>query len=224
LTIALETGAVLATSLSGDFGGGPRINLIRPAPHPQAEAIAERIRALKKAGVRGNLDQLKKRIAEAKDDGPLGELEAVARWIKRGVKGDEIEVLERSTVKDQTSVDFRVRGELTEIKTREIALSNRYVGDAVRDANLQMKNCGLDAGRPMVGVGGTGPQGQVEIQLRGGVARSVVVDALEAQVRSKFSPAFGTSLRRVAVYGDDGLIAEWIRTATNEVVRTFPTR
>ena len=89
-------------------------------------------------------------------------------------------------------------------------------------ANYQIRESGLDAGRPRVGVDGLGPQGQVEIQLRGPAARSVVADALDVQVRSKFAPGFGKSLRRVAIYSDDGLIAEWIRTASNEIVRTFP--
>jgi hypothetical protein len=146
------------------------------------------------------------------------------RWLKQGIKGEEIEVLETSPVKDQTSPDFRVRGELTEIKTRGAALSKDYIRDQVGAANKQMKQCGLDAGRPKVGVGEVGPQGQLEIQLRGEAARTAGVDMLEAQVRSRFAPDLGTSLRRVAVYGDDGLIAEWIRTASNEIVRTFPPR
>jgi hypothetical protein len=32
----------------------------------------------------------------------------------------------------------------------------------------------------------------------------------------------GSHLRRVAVYGDGRLIAEWVRTAANVIVRTFP--
>ena len=46
LTISLVNGAVLATSLSGNFGRGPRINLIRPTPDPEPKSIAERIQAL----------------------------------------------------------------------------------------------------------------------------------------------------------------------------------
>jgi len=38
LTISLVNGAVLATSLNGNFAPGPRINLIRPTPAPQAGA------------------------------------------------------------------------------------------------------------------------------------------------------------------------------------------
>jgi hypothetical protein len=164
---------------------------------------------------------LKGRIAR-NEDGALGELEAMERWLKQGIKGEEIEVLEQSTVKGQTSPDFRVRGELTEIKTRGTALSDGYVADRVKYANAQIRESGLDAGRPRAGVGGFGPQGQVEIQLKGPAARSAVVDALDSQVRKSFNPKNGTSLRRVAVYSEDGLIAEWIRTARNEIVRVFP--
>src|SRR3954470_5700401 len=67
LTISLTSGAVLATSLSGNFGSGPRVNLL-----PQPNSIAQRIRALKEAGVKGDLDKLRDRIG--KDPGAVGEL------------------------------------------------------------------------------------------------------------------------------------------------------
>jgi hypothetical protein len=222
LTISLTTGAVLASSLSGNFGSGPRINLIRPTPDPEAEAVAERIRALKKAGVRGNLDQLKKRIAEADNDGPLGELEAAERWLRQGVKGEDIEVLEASRVQGRTSPDFRVKGELTEIKTRVQPLNHRSVSDAVGSASRQIRESGLDAGRPMVGTGGRGPQGQVEIQLNGEAARTGTLDVIEAQVRESFNLQRGDGLRRVAVFCNGRLVGEWVRTAANVIVRTFP--
>jgi hypothetical protein len=85
-----------------------------------------------------------------------------------------------------------------------------------------MKNSGLDPSHPMVGVDRLGPQGQVEIQLTGEAARTGTFDAIEAQVRAAFRPDVGTSLRRVAVFGDGRLIGEWARTAANAVVRTFP--
>jgi hypothetical protein len=222
LTISLETGAVLATSLSGNFGGGPRINLIRPTPNPEVEAIAERIRALKKAGVRGNLDRLKDRLAEADNDGPLGELEVAERWLRQGIKGEDIEILEESTIQGQKNPDFRIKGELTEIKTRVQPLDHRYVSDAVSKASSQIKQSGLDGGRPMLGVERLGPQGQVEIQLNGEAAQTSTLDVIEAQVRSSFSPQKGASLRRVGVYGDGRLVGEWVRTAANVIVRTFP--
>jgi hypothetical protein len=222
LTISLTTGAVMASSLGGNFGSGPRINLIRPTPDPEAKAIAERIRALKKAGVRGNLGQLEKRIAEADNHGPLGELEAVERWLQQGVKGEDIEVLEESTVRGRRNPDFRLKGELTEIKTRVQPLDHRYVSGAVGDASAQIRESGLDAGRPMVGVGRPGPQGQVEIQLNGEAARTGTLDVIEEQVRESFSPTRGNSLRRVAVYCDGHLVGEWVRTAANVIVRAFP--
>ena len=76
----------------------------------------------------------------------------------------------------------------------------------------------------MIGVGGRGPQGQVELQLRGEAARTGTVDVIEAQVREAFHSGEKGSpnLRRVAVYGDGQLIAEWVRTAANAIVRTFP--
>jgi len=222
LTISLTTGAVMATSLSGNFGGGPRINLIRPTPDPKTDGIADRIRALKKAGVRGNLDQLKARILSSTDEGALGELEAVERWLQQGIKGEEIELQEASTVRGQKTPDFRVKGELVEIKTRDAALSKDYIRDRVGDANSQMKESRLDAGRQMVGVNRFGPQGQLEIQLRGEAARTGALDQIETQVRESFGATKSTSLRRVAVFGDGRLIGEWVRTAANTIVRTFP--
>ena len=73
----LTTGlrAVLATSLSGNFGPGPRINLL-----PQSKSIGQRIQALKDAGVKGDLDNLKSRIGD--DPGAIGELEAIERWLR----------------------------------------------------------------------------------------------------------------------------------------------
>jgi hypothetical protein len=218
LTISLTTGAVLATSLGGNFSGGPRINLLPPAPRPKS--IAERIQALKDAGVKGDLDKLGKR--SGKEGGILGELEAMERWLRLGIKGEEIEVLEESNVPGQRTPDCRVRGELTEIKTRDLPLNKRWVSDAIEDAAGQMLSSRLDGNRPMIGVGGQGPQGQVELQLRGEAARTGTIDVVEAQVREEFSAGEGPHLRRVAVYGDGQLIGEWVRTAANAIVRTIP--
>jgi hypothetical protein len=221
LTISLATGAVLATSLSGNFGGGPRVNLLPAAARPKS--IAERIQALKDAGVKGDFDELAKRAAK-NEEGALGELEAIERWLRQGIKGEEIEVLEPSNVRSQTTPDCRVRGELTEIKTRDLAVGDRWATDAVARANEQLRDSGLDTNRPMVGVGGRGPQGQVELQLRGNAARTATVDSIEAQVRGSFhsGPKGSPNVRRVAVYGDGRLIAEWVRTAANAIIRTFP--
>jgi len=221
LTISLTSGAVLATSLSGNFGGGPRINLLPPSA--RVRSIPERIQALKDAGVKGDLEELAKRSAK-NEEGALGELEAIERWLRNGVKGEDIEVLQESNVQNQKSPDCRVRGELTEIKTRDLALDHRCATDAIARANKQIRYSGLDANHPMTGIGGRGPQGQVELQLRGDAARSGTVDLIEAQVREAFhsGPKGSLHLRRVAVYADGQLIAEWVRTVTNEIIRTFP--
>jgi len=219
LTISLANGAVLATSLNNNFGGGPRINLLPPSA--RVKSIPERIQALKDAGVKGDLDELAQRSAK-NQEGALGEVEAIERWLRNGIKGEDIEVLKESNVREQTTPDCRVRGELTEIKTRDLALDRRWISDGVRRADVQMRNSGLDADRPMIGSGGRGPQGQVELQLRGEAARTATVDVVEAQVRARFNPQNGTNLRRVAVYGDGRLIGEWVRTAANAIMRTFP--
>jgi hypothetical protein len=213
LTISLTTGAVLATSMGGSFGGGPRINLLPPSA--RVKPIPERIQALKDAGVKGNLDQLAKRIGGggAEGEGALGELEAIERWLGNGVKGEDIEMLEPSNTQGQKTPDFRVRGELTEIKTRNLALDHRWATDSVARANAQIRDSGLDAS-----------QGQVELQLRGEAARTGTVDVIEAQVREAFhtGPKGSPYIRRVAVYADERLIAEWVRTAAGAIIRTLP--
>jgi hypothetical protein len=218
LTISLETGAVLATSLSDSFRRGPRINLYQPPLGPKS--IPERIQALKDAGVKGDLNKLQSRIGQ--DPGAIGELEAIERWLAHGTKGDDVELLSESNVRGQKTPDCRVRGELTEIKTRDLALDDQWASAAVREADKQMLNSGLDSNRPMIGVGGQGPQGQVELQLRGEAARTGTVDAVEAQILKRFNPGKGVNLRRVAVYADGRLIGEWVRTAANAIMRTFP--
>lgn len=222
LTISLTTGAVLATSLGGNFGGGPRVNLLPQALRPRS--IAERIQALRDAGVKGDLDKLAARIGGggADGEGALGELEAFERWLSNGVKGEDIEVMEPSNVPRQKTPDCRSKGVLTEIKTRNLPLNERWAADAVHEANNQIRWSGLDANRPMVGVGGQGPQGQVELQLRGEAARTATVDVVEAQVLKRFNAVEGPNLRRVAVYGNGQLIGEWVRTAANAIVRTLP--
>jgi hypothetical protein len=221
LTISLVNGAVLATSLSGTFAGGPRINLLPSSP--RVKSVPERIQALKDAGVKGDLDNLAKRSAK-NEGGALGELEAIERWLRNGIKGEDIEVLKESNVRGQTTPDCRVRAALTEIKTRDLAVDHRWATDAVREANAQIRDSGLDASRPVTGLGGRGPQGQVELQLRGDAARTGKMDVIEAQVREAFhsGPKGSPHLRRVAVYGDGQLIAEWVRTAANAIIRTFP--
>ena len=154
---------------------------------------------------------MKERIA-ANDDGALGELEAIERWLKEGVRGDEIELLERYTAPRQTSPDFRVRGELVEVKTRNIALSKRYISDQILAANNQIKSSGLAAGQ----------RGAIEIQLKGEAARTAPLRDVELQVDKAFERGENSSVRRVAVYGNGHLIGEWVRTVANAIVRIFP--
>ena len=61
LTISLVNGAVLATSLDGNFARGPRINLYRPTPAPKAEAssAADAVRLRKQLASEAGAAELK---------------------------------------------------------------------------------------------------------------------------------------------------------------------
>lgn len=190
----------------------------------EAQSILERTRSLRAAGVRGDLSKLERDAATGRQPGAVGEVEAMERWMRQGIKGEEIELLPEVQNSGRSNPDFRVKGELVEVKTRGDALTPRYIEDQIGVANRQIRNSGLDVERLMVGVGQRGPQGSLEIQLQGAAARTGTLDVVEAQVFSAFTPNRVRSLRRVSIYRDGQLLGEWVRTVDNRVVRVFPAR
>jgi hypothetical protein len=160
------------------------------------------------------------RDARSGQDGALGELEAVKRWISLGKR---VEVLreaqneELPTGEYRTNPDYRVDGIVTEIKTRTKRFPDpgqggkrgrEWIKREISEANKQIRNSKLPE------------RGQVELQLRGEAEMSL--NEIEQNVRGNFNSEHGKSLRRVAIYRTGKLVGEWLRNADGAVVRSFP--
>lgn len=183
-----------------------------------AKTISERIDALKKAGVKGDLDTIK-RNAELGQPGAIGEVEAMERWVAEGRSVESLPEVQQGP----KNPDFKVDGEITEVKTRNepLTVGDTYISEKIKYANSQIKKSS------QVGPDGGRPQGQIEIQLNSQAAESIrenpnVQSYIESQVHQQFRPNQSRSLKRVAVYVDGKLYGEWVRTAGNDIVKTFP--
>ncbi|WP_434419150.1 hypothetical protein [Nannocystis pusilla] len=174
-------------------------------------SAAERARKLKDAGVKGDLGKTEADAARGQA-GAEGELQAMERWVRQGTKADDIESLPEIQ-NGPKNPDFRVKGVLTEVKTRVDPLGeSSFIKDKIKEANNQIKKSGLDKDSPMIGVDSKGPQGQVEIQLNGDSAATLSsYKAIEKQVTQSFRPDQSRSLHRVVVHDADGLVGEWVR-------------
>jgi len=161
--------------------------------------------------VKGDLTRLQKE-ASAKSAGnrvgAKGELDAIERLTKEGKNVDK---LPDRGVQGQKEPDFRVDGELYEIKTREEPLDDRWLKDRIRDANKQFKGSNYE-----------NPRGSVELQLKNQVESDTqLLERAERQVRGQFKHDRSEHVTDVRVYNDGRLIGKWSRTG-DKVVRTFP--
>ncbi|HWN68441.1 MAG TPA: DUF4157 domain-containing protein, partial [Haliangium sp.] len=191
----------------------PQPEPAEPQPEPveprPPRTMAERFQALKDSGLlegdRSRLDKLQAE-AEAGDPGALGELQALERWV---AEGRRVEILEEVQNADRTNPDYRVDGEVTEVKTRVDVLDERYIKDRIREANRQVRESRLEGAE----------SGSVEVQLNGEAARAPL-DAIEQQVKGQFNAQRSLNLRRVAVYRNGELAGEWIRAQDGSVHRS----
>jgi hypothetical protein len=178
--------------------------------------VEQSVQAIRASGrLEGDMAVFDKLVEQARagQAGSLGELEAIQRWLNSGSK---VEVLPEhqnqlnASGKPRTNPDYRVDGKLREVKSRSDALDNEWVKENVTKANKQIKNSGLNE------------QGEAELQLRGPEAEHASLAQIERQVKGNFSTQFGRHLRRVAVYKNGVLFAEWERLADGTILRTFP--
>ena len=177
-----------------------------PSARPNVQA---RIDAAKKnPNLSGDDAALNKMFKEALDgdDGALGELEAIERWLKDGKKVEALPEAQNAGVKNP---DYRVNGEIIEVKSRKVALNKRYIKDQIRKANKQIEESG------------TGETGALEIQLRGEGGKASL-DAIQQQVNGQFTADRSTLLSRVSVYRDGQLAGSWIRQADGTITRALP--
>jgi len=212
-TTAVAIGPPSPVVLSGPFAmmmksdGESASSSSTSEPTPQTRA-----KKLKDAGVKGDIAKTEADAARGQA-GAKGELQAMERWIRQGTKADDIELMPE-VQNGPTNPDFRVKGVLTEVKTRTDPLkASNYIKDKIKEANNQIKNSGLDKDSPMIGISGKGPQGQLEIQLNGDNATTLPsYKLIEQQVTQSFRPDQARSLHRVVVYDADGLVGVWIRS------------
>jgi hypothetical protein len=178
--------------------------------------VEQAAQAMKASGrLHGDMAVFDKLVGQAKDGqtGSLGELEAIQRWLD---DGRTVEVLPEhqnqlnAGGKPRTNPDYRVDGKLREIKSRSNTLDDDWVKENITKANKQIKNSGLPE------------QGEAELQLRGPEAEHTTLAQVERQVKGNFSTQFGRHLRRVAVYKNGVLFAEWERLPDGTIQRTFP--
>jgi len=189
---------------SGGAGGSRASSLIKPS---EVDAVVAELKA--SGRLSGDMEVFDKLIAKAKagQDGSLGELEAIRRWLREGKKVEVMPEHQNAGVKNP---DYRVDGELLEVKSRSKEVNNRWFKDEIGDANEQLKLSGLDE------------TGAAELQLRGEKATAATFEQVERQVLGKFKSEMSRSLHRVTVYKDGALFAEWRRNPDGTVVRIFP--
>jgi hypothetical protein len=188
----------------------PKHYSLKPSDVEQAAQTMKASRRLQ-----GDMAVFDKLVEQAKagQAGSLGELEAIQRWLDNG---SAVEVLPEhqnqlnASGKPRTNPDYRVDGKLREVKSRSDTLDNEWVKENVTKANKQIKNSGLSE------------QGEAELQLRGPEAEHATLAQVERQVKGNFSTQFGRHLRRVAVYKNGVLFAEWERLPDGTILRTFP--
>jgi Domain of unknown function (DUF4157) len=212
--VALLLGTALAVRawFKGRGGrGSGREGSSREGTEGNGRTIAERVQRLKDSefieGDRARLDKLQAE-AEAGDPGAIGELNALERWV---AEGKRVEILEEVQNAGRKNPDYRVDGEITEVKTRNDALSKRYIKDRIREANEQVRESGLEGNEA----------GSLEIQLEGDAAEAPLA-TIEQQVRGQFTPDRALNLRRIAVYQNGALAGEWIRLPDGSIRRIFP--
>jgi hypothetical protein len=161
------------------------------------------------------MDQLNKVIKDAKlgQEGALGEIEAVQRWIQEGRTVEVMSEAQNQVGPDGKPIknpDYRVDGKIAEVKSRSGPLDDRWVKDQISKANKQVQKSG------------TGEQGSVELQLRGEEAGRATVGDVERQVKGAFNDSRGGNLDRVVVLKDGVKLGEWVRQPDGQVVRVFP--
>jgi len=184
LTISLETGRCWATSLSGNLSGrGPRINLVGPPPDVRSGAVADLISSAEEGGVRLDSRSLK-------GGSPLmkkGDWRSSRPWIAGSGRHrariiDSLGASDGPRARRPPRFVSRVKGELTELKTRgaRVVLKNdifrsRWTSEHpdkdrgwMLDAPMRERACSARA--------------QLEIQLRGEAARTGALDVIETQL------------------------------------------
>lgn len=179
--------------------------------HIEGLTIAQRIARLRGySRLEGAVERLDKVRSDAEDGDPgaLGELRALERWASEGRR---IEVLEEVQNAGRKNPDYRVEGQITEVKTRNEPLNDRYIKDQITAANKQVSRSGLEGS----------DAGAVEIQLDGAAAETPFA-IIERQVLGNFNAGRGRSLTRVSVFRNGELAGEWARAEDGSVSRRFP--
>jgi hypothetical protein len=210
---------------SGQPDADARLDLLRPHLDPDTLAIAERMRDPQPLQLQASDVDTMERILDADprftadadalaevmkrarqgDAGALGELEAVQRWLAEGRSVQMLPEVQNGP----RNPDFRVDGQLTDVKTSTTDIGNRGISRDIEDVNDQIKRSAFDE------------RGAADLQLHGDAARAPLAD-IEQQVRRQFNPNRSRSLERVSIHRDGVLIGEWVRNPDGTVSRRFP--
>lgn len=216
-------------SLLGSLGRRPRLTLrprgevagasanqpgdgAPPAGHPAATqpSHGEPVHAQPSTRRRGQLhgdektiDELEKRLAK-RDPGALAEKEAIDHYTGQGKNIEKLPDQGPGNPNqgsgNQKRPDFRVDGELIEVKGRQEPLNDRWVRDSLRDANKQIGGMGPDA------------RGTVELRMRSQIAPNVeLVAEAERQIHAQLRGGGQSHVAGVRLYSDGTLIGEWVR-------------
>jgi len=192
-----------------DTANQQRPRALQPA---DVDAAMAEIRA--SGRVTGDIALLEQKANEARrgDQGALGEIEAVLRWIR---EGSDVEVLPERQNAEVRNPDYRVNGRIREVKTETEAQGTRTIRRKIEDANNQIRRSGL------TDASGNPETGGVEIQLNGEMAETPL-DVIESEVRRQFTSDRSRSLDTVRVYRDGELAGEWVREPDGRIRRRFP--
>jgi hypothetical protein len=204
-----------------------RLDLIRPHLDPETLAAVERMRQPQPLRLEaGDVDTmarifdadprftadrkaLEDKLKDARNgnEGALGELEAIQRWLAEGRTVQMLPTVENQA--GRRNPDFLVDGRVVEVKTTTADVGDRGIRRDVADVADQIKKAGPDA------------RGAAHLQLHGDAANASL-DNIESQVRRQFNQNRSSRLDEVSVYKDGVLAGQWVRNEDGSVTRRFP--
>lgn len=203
---------------------------------PDEGDIDDRLQNLKDSGllVAGDASIINKKLNDLAKEVKQGQVGAKGEvtFLERQVFGASrrVEIIPEATEKNVKRPDYiayysqggALRPEVIEVKTTNEAIGVEGLQTGlkykIKQANKQLKKSEIAYGIP----------GSLEMQFydRAQASLSSLLWSDRARVElwiaREFRPDQMTSLRRVAIYGSGELLLEFMRTAENQIIKTFP--
>lgn len=153
------------------------------------------------------------RDASQGQEGALGELDAIQRWLDEGRQVEIPAKVENATLKNgntKTNPDYVVDGRVIELKTRSSrggGNAGTWIKNKLKEANSQIKN-----------ISDSPPTGSAVLQFH---EEGLSVAQVSEAVTENFRANQLRQLTEVTIYNNGELLGRWIRTDAG-IERAFP--